>query len=265
MDWSKIKTIFILAFLVLDVYLAFQFMKVRDINNYGYITDASFEEKLSNDNITMVDLPKVSEKQQYVSAKAKFFTEKEINSLHAKNVSFGDGTTLRVNLEKPLKLSGKFDPEYFNSFVEGMVIHGDQYQFWKVNEQSKTIVYFQKYNNKQFFQNINGQLIFHLNDNNEVIGYVQTYLEGIEVLTDEQEILAPIRAVETLYKKGLLKPKSNITKVELGYSTLVQLSASQVLAPTWRFEINDSENLYVNAIEGYVIQLNNNNENKIVE
>jgi regulatory protein YycI of two-component signal transduction system YycFG len=44
MDWSKIKTIFILTFLILDVYLLFQFMKIRDANKLEVITEASFEE-----------------------------------------------------------------------------------------------------------------------------------------------------------------------------------------------------------------------------
>ena len=45
MDWSKIKTIFILTFLILDVYLLFQFMKIRDANKYEVITEASIEDK----------------------------------------------------------------------------------------------------------------------------------------------------------------------------------------------------------------------------
>ena len=58
MDWSKIKTIFIITFLILDVYLLFQFMKIRDANKYEVITEASFEEKLKADEIKYVDLPK---------------------------------------------------------------------------------------------------------------------------------------------------------------------------------------------------------------
>ena len=69
MDWSKIKTIFILTFLILDVYLLYQFMKIRDANKYEFITEASFEDKLKADEIKYIELPKTTIKDQYVSAK----------------------------------------------------------------------------------------------------------------------------------------------------------------------------------------------------
>jgi regulatory protein YycI of two-component signal transduction system YycFG len=67
-----------------------------------------------------------------------------------------------------------------------------------------------------------------------------------------------------LHQKGLLKPKSKITNIELGYSTLVQLAASQVLTPTWRIVVNDKEDFFVNAFEGQVINFNSD-EKKAVE
>lgn len=75
MDWSKIKTIFIITFLILDVYLLFQFMKMRDANKYEVITPTSIEDKLKADEITYVDLPKAPIKTQYLSAKPKTFTK----------------------------------------------------------------------------------------------------------------------------------------------------------------------------------------------
>ena len=94
--------------------------------------------------------------------------------------------------------------------------------------------------------------------------YRQTYLEVIEELSDEEELLTPLRAMETLYKKGLLKPKSEITKIELGYSTLVSLTASHVVTPTWRLVVNGKENLFVHALEGRVIPLTDG-ENQTTE
>jgi regulatory protein YycI of two-component signal transduction system YycFG len=52
--------------------------------------------------------------------------------------------------------------------------------------------------------------------------------------------------------------------VEFGYSTLIQLAASQVLAPTWHIVVDDKESLFVNAFEGKIIDFNND-ENKVVE
>src|SRR4051794_40552490 len=111
MDWSKIKTIFIITFLILDVYLLYQFMKIRDDNKYEVITEASFEEKLKAAEIKYVDLPKDPIQAQYLSAKPKVFTQVDIEKLKKQSVEVrGTGTTtLHVTFEKPLQITAKFE------------------------------------------------------------------------------------------------------------------------------------------------------------
>ena len=43
MDWSKIKTIFIVSFLILDIYLVYEFFKIQVTNEYEIQTEASAE------------------------------------------------------------------------------------------------------------------------------------------------------------------------------------------------------------------------------
>jgi regulatory protein YycI of two-component signal transduction system YycFG len=264
MDWSKIKTIFILTFLILDVYLLFQFMKIRDANKYEVITEASFEEKLKADEIQYVDLPKTPIKDQYLSAKPKMFNKGDLTKLKGQIVTIKDpGTTIQVTLEKPVPLSSKFEPAELSSFLKDNVLYGDHYQFWEKNDKKNTITYFQQYENFSLYKNINGMITFSLNSENQIVSYQQTFLEGIEKLTAKEEILTPLKAIETLHQKGMLKSKSKITKIELGYSTLIQLAASQVLAPTWRFVVDDKDSLFVNAFEGQIIQFNNDEKSKV--
>ncbi|MDN3017811.1 two-component system regulatory protein YycI [Paenibacillus sp. BSR1-1] len=257
MDWSKIKTIFILTFLILDVYLLFQFMKIRDANKYEVLTEASVEEKLKVDEIKYVELPKNPIKAQYLSAKPKTFTRGDIEKLKGQSASLkGPGTTLQSTLEKPLQLSSKFEPAELSSFLNESVLYGDHYLFWEKNDKKNTITYFQQSNNMPLYNNINGMITFNYNSSNQIVSYQQTYLERIDKLAEKEEILRPLKAIETLHQKGVLKPKSKITKIELGYSTLVPLSASQLLAPTWRFVVDDKESLFVNAFEGEIINFN---------
>ena len=265
MDWSKIKTIFILTFLILDVYLLFQFMKVRDANKYEIITEASIEEKLEADEISYKELPKVPIKDQYLSAKPKLFTKDDIAKLKGQTVNLKEpSTTLQVKLDKPIQVNAKFEAAELTPFIKDNVLYGDQYQYWKKDDKKNTIIYFQHYENMTLYENLSGMLIFHIDDKNQVISYEQTYLEDIVKMIERKELLPPLKALETLHQKGVLEPKSKITKVELGYSTLIQLAASQALAPTWRFVVNDKESLYVNALEGQIIQFNSD-ENRDVE
>jgi regulatory protein YycI of two-component signal transduction system YycFG len=264
MDWSKIKTIFILTFLILDVYLLFQFMKVRDANKYEVISEASFEEKLKADEIEYVDLPKDPIQAQYLSAKPKVFTKDDTDKLKGQAVVLkGTGTTLFATLEEPLRISSKFEPAELSTFFKNHVLYGDDYQFGEMSEKDKTITYFQQSENFPLFKNINGMITFKIDADNQIMSYEQTFLEEMEKLTAKEEILKPLKAIETLHQKGMLRSKSKITKIELGYSTLIQLAASQVLAPTWRFEVDDTESLFVNAFEGQIIQFNSDENSKV--
>jgi regulatory protein YycI of two-component signal transduction system YycFG len=143
-------------------------------------------------------------------------------------------------------------------------LYGDHYQFWKKDDKKNTITYFQHYENMTLYENLSGMITFHIDDKNQIVSYEQTYLEDIVKMTEKEEILPPLKALETLHQKGMLEPKSKITKVELGYSSLIQLSASQALAPTWRFVVDDNESLFVNALEGQIIEFNSD-ENRNVE
>jgi regulatory protein YycI of two-component signal transduction system YycFG len=257
MDWSKIKTIFILTFLILDVYLLFQFLKIRDANKYEIITPSSIEENLEAAEISYNELPKGPFKDQYLSAKPKLFTKDDTIKLKNQSPLLKEPTTsLLVKLDKPIALSAKFEAAELTSFIKDNILYGDQYQFWKKNDKKNTIIYFQHYENMTLYENLSGMITFQIDDNNQIVSYEQTYLEDIEKMTEKEEILPPLKALETLHQKGVLESKSKITKVELGYSTLIQLAASQALAPTWRFVVNDKESLYVNALEGQIIEFN---------
>lgn len=166
-------------------------------------------------------------------------------------------------LDEPIQLSSKFEPADLAAFLKENILYGDHYQFWEKNDKKHTITYYQDNENEPLYENINGMITFYLNDENQITSYQQTYLEEIEKLTAKEEILDPLKAIETLHQKGILRPKSKITNVELGYSTLIQLAASQVLAPTWRIVVNDKENLFVNAFEGQIIEFNSGENSKV--
>jgi regulatory protein YycI of two-component signal transduction system YycFG len=261
MDWSKIKTIFIICFLILDIYLMYQFMLIRDANKYKFLSEVSIEDKLKTDEINFDELPRELVKDKYLSAKPKEFNKDELKLLKEQMVSIVDGTLIQSVLSNPVPLSTTFDSLEAQSFLNSYVYLGDQYGFWELDEQLKTITFYQRFDNKMFYENMNGKVTLYLNENFQIISYKQTFLDGIENLTEKEEVLPAIKAIETVYQKGVLKPKSKITKVELGYSTLVQLAASQVLTPTWHLVVEDKGHLYVNAFEGQIIQLSNEENN----
>lgn len=235
-------------------------MKKHSTNQYEVIADLSFEEKLKVDGIEYVELPKDSIQDQYMSAKSKIFTDEEVNKLSKQKVEVTEETFLQSELDVPLEIKDNFDPEQIDDFVKDNVINGEQYRFWKYDEEEQRIIYYQEYKDRPFFKNISGHLVFYLNEDKEITEYDQTMLDSIEPLRNKEEVLPAFKAIETLHQKGMLKPDSKITEIGLGYSTLVYLGTSQVLTPTWHFVVErkgTKDNLLVNAFEGQIIQTNN--------
>ncbi|WP_338450406.1 two-component system regulatory protein YycI [Niallia oryzisoli] len=262
MDWSKIKTIFIISFLILDIYLMYEFFKIWDASQYEVVkreNEASIEKRLMADEIDYVPLPKGYVEDQYLKAKPKVFKDedKEKDLLSGQKITIKDGTTLESTLNEPLKVSDKFGPSELNSFIKNHILYGEDYRFWEKNKDGTMIIYAQNYEGKTLFENVKGKLIFYINEDNEITGYKQTYLEEIEKLAKSEKIIQPIKAIEALYNTNkLLKPKSSITEVELGYYTLVDVSESaQVLNPAWCFTVDNKEKLFVSAFDGEIVEL----------
>ena len=102
MDWSRIKTIFILTFLVLDIYLVYQFMNTRDAAQYEIPKEAPLEEKLKNDDITYGELPEIKKKEQYLSVRTKVFTTEEMAKSKDRQLALEMGHPLRPSWKSQL-------------------------------------------------------------------------------------------------------------------------------------------------------------------
>ena len=152
-------------------------------------------------------------------------------------------------------MNNKQHSEALDAFVKENVLYGEDYQFWKYDESTNTIVYYQDYNDKVIFDNNNARLVLFLNNEGQITSYEQTYLDNIEKFNDEEEVLQAIKAISMLYNKGFIPSKSTITKVELGYYDLIQLTSSHVLRPVWHIVLNEAEDFYVNAFDGQIIQV----------
>lgn len=270
MDWSKIKTIFIISFLILDIYLVYEFFKIQVTNEYEIQTEASIEKWLKAEEIEYGQLPTGYLEEHYLKARPKVFnaddTKRAIFSDQDVNI-IGNSTVLESVLKKPYKIKDRFEPSQLSSFIKTHILYGDEYRYWEKDNEKRTITYYQQHKGKPFYENINGMLTFYLNEDNEIISYEQTYLTEVKELSESEKIIQPINALETLYQGEYIKAKSKITNVELGYYTLVPLSDTtqvMVMNPAWCFVINNEKKLYVSAFEGKIVDLDKK-ENKEVE
>jgi len=263
MDWNRTKSIFIVVFLILNIFLYSLYVnRYNEAQSVEITGEKTIDARLKEDNITYGVLPHSVESATYIKGIVHTFTAADFTDSNHQ-VSFVDGKfegkEAHVNLVNPVKLRNVNDDASFTEFVEANIKEGASYGLWKVNRDEHIAIFFQKTNNRMLYYNKSGLLKIHWNANDEVTTYEQTKLDNIDEVEQQQSVLPPIQVIQALYAKGLLKPDSHVEHMQLGYSTLVYLTQTQVLLPTWevRVKLSDGEieEYFVDAVEGKIIEI----------
>lgn len=263
MDWNRTKTIFIWVFLILNLFLYTQYLESynegRKIEVLGETT--KIESRLKEDNITYSGLPNNNETASYYSGEIKNFLSSEIPYFTNQNTIIENDSKLVVTMEKPVKLQENNSRDSYTEFLHSYVHEGTSYTLWNVDEEKREAVFFQKVDNLTLYYNVRGYVKIYWNEENRVFAYEQTMLEKHEKLEKQKKLMSPIQVLQILYSKNLLKPDSQVQKMNLGYSTIVQLTQTQVFAPTWEIRItlpDKSEEIhFVNAVDGKIVDIQN--------
>ncbi len=260
MQWGQIKTLFIICFLILDVFLVQQFFEKREQAQIGLLPDSTIEEQLEAEKITLGDLPKESIKETYISARRYVFNDEDQKKLdESENQSyelFNDGTILLSELEESVPIDVEASDEDITTKVKNQILYGDNYEYWGHNKESNKLLFFQSYKNNPIFFNESGVVIVFLNEDQEMTRYVQTMLDDFNKTGEKQELIKPKQAAITLFSRNELYNGDNVSDMNLGYYTLVPLSNGlQVFAPTWKILVNGERQYYVNAMEGQLISM----------
>ena len=258
-DWNRTKSIFIAVFLILNIFLFSSYVnRYNDSRNVGILGEKNIEARLKDDNITYVPLPNAIESAAYIYGKVHNFTSDEFVGLNQQVNTF-DGSKLRVVYLKPIKLRNIDEDASFTEFIQDHIQDAANYTLWEVDREKRIATFFQKTKDRILYYNKSGTLKVYWNENNEVTMYEQTMIDNIEEMEQQQSIVPPIQIIQALYGKGLLKPDSRIMQMNLGYSTLVYFTQTQVLVPTWevRVKLSDGEieEYFVTADDAKIIEI----------
>ncbi|MGN9867263.1 two-component system regulatory protein YycI [Bacillus swezeyi] len=274
MEWNRTKTIFIIVFLILDIFLAFQYFDKRRINQFPILEKSTLQEDMKADHISYSNLSKESSKGSSISAQKRVFKESEIKSLKGQkpkplmNMSKGDPVTeIKMEFDKPIALPKTDIMTKAREIVNQEIIDGSKYKFWKIDKAQNQIIFFQTYNGNYIFQdrqnnanNEMGEVVLYFNDKNEVVSYKQSMLQEIKEVKTEN-LISAVGAVEALYYPDYLKKYSKIKSAELGYFTQYPLASAQIFVPVWRIEVQRKtddktihEEFIVDARDGAVLQ-----------
>lgn len=255
-DWSKTKTVFILAFLTLDLFLGYQLFE-KNKSKFEFIAESSVEQKLKAEDITYVDIPNEEIRESYITGRKKHFTKDDFTKLSNQNVSFLTENQILSILEDPIFMDRENLELNMRAFLSQYVVSGDQYSYWARDDETNRLIFFQTFNGKPIYLYEHGMLLIQLNEYDEIIGYEQTLLEDMEVIQDHSNtsIIYAEKALETLYNKNVLKSSNHVSKIGLGYYNIVPVSGDvQFFAPTWHVVINGENDHFINAIDGQIME-----------
>lgn len=258
LDWNRTKTIFIIVFSILNIFLYWLYVdRQTSVGDMQILGKTSVEETLELENITYNPIPFTEKDVSYLSAHIATFSNEKTKKLSNQTSFIVEKSQLTSNMTKPVDVTNK-DGFEFEDFLEKYVINGEDYNLWEVDEEEQQAVFFQKVKNETIFYSPNAMLTLYWNKDGEVTHYEQSMLEEFVSFNHKKDLLSQDDAVASLVTRSLLKEGSTVTHVKSGYSTLVQLTETQVFAPTWNVQVKledgTIENYFINAVEGKVIE-----------
>ena len=143
---------------------------------------------------------------------------------------------------------------------EHSIALGSHYRYAPQLSDRHTIVYTQQLAGRAL-NSPDGQIRFRVNNDNEVMGYTQTFLEDTRILRPEAATISQQHAVTWLYKHNLIPNNSQVRWAKLAYTRLLTTSEHNqaVYVPTWIIEVrtkNDDtvQRLRVNAFNSTIMR-----------
>lgn len=267
MDWSKTKTIFIIVFSILNVFLYSVY-----INNYNeeqeleVLGESNIESDLKNANISIGNLPVSTEKVTYVSGKINTFDNFDFDQV-TKNqiITVSDNMIIEGTMKKPEKLDA-LNEKTLTEFLKRTVFKGEEYRLWQINKSAREATFFQVMNDKTIFYNQSATIKVYWSEKEEITNYEQTMFGSLKAVGEKSTLIKPIQAIKTIFEKGYLKDHTTISFVNLGYSTLVPLTETQVLSPTWHIRAmvpdengrKKQQDFFVNAVDNQILEIEKN-------
>ncbi|MBU8656812.1 two-component system regulatory protein YycI [Bacillus pumilus] len=272
MEWNKTKTIFILAFLVLDIFLGFQYFEKRSTDHFAIIEKTDTLEEMKADGIKYGNLSDEAKIGYRITAEKKQYTKKDVDELadqkakstFPKTDKDDPVTLLEMTFNKPVALPKKDMKTAAANLVNQRLLDGKNYKLWSIDEETGKIVFFQTYKGKYIFQEglddseTIGKITLDLNDKNEIVSYQQSMVISINEVRKETLVPA-LETVKDLYTQNMLSQNTTVKKVELGYYTQYPGASTQVMVPVWRVVLEGvstgskkktEEEYLINAIDG---------------
>ena len=237
MDWKLSKSIFIAAFLLINLILIYILYNESnaEVERLAETTDVLDE---TNIDTSALDDAVNAEMQILVGQPAKIKNEEKISEDKEKRL-----------ITIPVSEGVTFAPEGLTTFKNSSVYKGNEYYYDEVMSEKDSIIFNQHYENYPIFSNEAARLFF----SEESQTVTQGYIENIEVneYSSPTTVRPPKVIVEELYLNEEITENAVIEGAELGYYIILEEENQVMMRPKWQFEVTDGDLervLYVDAL-----------------
>lgn len=275
MNWHKTKTIFIICFLLLDLFLGYQLYQ-RQQKNLNYGTIAS-EAAVKSDIKKPANIPQVPQNISFLKGTQQLFVNDKgdlISSVQKLQGPKGStiqtiqpengGSVITGTFKKPITVPD--GQSGWNKILTNDIYHGNEYLMWKRSDKTKSILFVQMYKESPVFikdRNDLSMLQFVVK-NGKIISYQQSYFKFNK--TNAISIITPTTAINNLIEKnnGLFAGQHpKISSVNLAYFNLVgdtNQNSQLIFVPAWHIIVKTdagNKEFFVNAATGSLQTIDN--------
>ena len=266
MNFKRFQWIFLFAFLLFDLIVAGSlFLQNRfTISSSAPNRQEVILKEMRADEITSVALSNHAQSGYYIAGARSGengVLDQQSNKLRDQSYHFSSDE-LASDLETGVKVNPKHPDKRLNRLVndDHAIALGSHYQYDPQLSDRHTVVYTQRLAGRTL-KSPDGQIRFRVNNNHEVLGYTQTYLEGARILRPKTDTISQQHAVTWLYKHNLIPNNSQVRWAELAYTKLLNTSNHNqaVYVPTWIIEVRTKsddtvQQLRVNAFNSTIMR-----------
>lgn len=265
MDFKKIENIFLITFLLLNVYLLVSYFNRNDIQQ---ATSGSGQVNLLREMEQIgISIPTLQEEERdvyYVQANSNQLLEENAGQLENQAGSVAeDGSLYTSILSNPIEIEGNPDDGFteddfakLDAFISnGSVLFGEEYAFLRYDRSQNRFVYAQVVEGIPVADGTSEISLFYGSDGN-IISYQQTYAGPMTPQGSTQSVITDRQAIQILFQNQEISSNSTIGQPILSYYRTLHLEDLSMYGPVWYVPIIDASGekiLRVDALERNII------------
>lgn len=265
MDFKKVQNIFIVAFLLLNIFLIYSYFNRYDLQ-YASTTNNQID-VLNVMEETGIDLPEFENNEPTVfsmQANQHKLLQEEAGELPNQAGSVGeDGSYYTSFLSDPIELEGNMQEGFtendittLNTFVESsQVLFGDQYEYGWADQENSRIIYSQIVDGYPVADGTS-EISLYINSDGNVYSYHQTFAGPMNEQGTPLDIISDQEAVEVLFQNNELPSNSTVESPILSYHRMLYLEDLSMYSPVWIVPVETSNGITryrINATNGQII------------